>query len=348
MSELPYAHAGPCMQGQLRQVADDFQVCEIPICEPDGSGEHLWLWVRKRNANTEWVARQLARWAGVSPAAVSYAGLKDRYAVTEQGFSIHLPGRSDPDRGDFSVPDVEILRAERHSRKLKRGALRGNRFQIRIRQAQAEPTPLKECLSALGERGIANYFGEQRFGRCGSNLSAAEALFEGRLKSASRHQRSLYLSAARSYLFNHVVATRVRQQTWDKLLAGDILQLDGRSALFEADHQDDSLVQRMRELEVHPTGPLWGQGELATRAAARQLEEGCVNAFANYCRGLEQAGLKQARRALRVRVRELTGYWACATDFVISFELPAGSYATTVLREILFSLNTNDFQEEAR
>lgn len=333
--ELPYAYGGPAGTGRLRVEPEDFQVQEIPVCEPDGAGEHVWLWVRKRNANTEWVARQLARFAGITPREVSYAGLKDRRAITEQWFSVQLPGRADPDWSAARIEGVEILRAERHSRKLKRGALRGNRFRLRIRAFAGSRPELERRLDLIAHRGIPNYFGTQRFGREGNNIAAAAAMLRGEGPRVERHVRGLYLSSLRSFLFNRVLAVRVAAGTWEQALPGDALQLDGSRAWFIAERSDPDIEQRIRALDVHPTGPLWGRGRLATEGAARTLESAAMADYGDWCAGLERAGLEQDRRALRVAVRDLVYHWESEDSVILEFALPAGSYATSVLREAI-------------
>lgn len=332
---LPYAFGGPVGTGLLRAEPEDFQVQEIGICEPDGAGEHVWLWVRKRNANTEWVARQLARFAGVTPREVSYAGLKDRHAVTEQWFSVQLPGKADPDWSTARIEGVEILRAERHSRKLKRGALRGNRFRLHVRGYTGSRADLETRVAAIVGQGVPNFFGVQRFGRDGQNLTAAAAMLRGEGPRVDRHVRGLYLSAARSFLFNQVLAARVASASWAQVLLGDALQLDGSRSWFIADGSDPTLEQRIADLAVHPTGPLWGRGALGTQAAANELEAATLAAYSDWCKGLEHAGLEQDRRALRVAVRDIEAQWLDENDLVFQFSLPSGCYATTVLRELI-------------
>ncbi len=332
---LPYAFGGPVGTGLLRAEPEDFQVQEIGICEPDGTGEHVWLWVRKRDANTEWVARQLARFAGVTPREVSYAGLKDRHAVTEQWFSVQLPGKADPDWSAARIEGVEILRAERHSRKLKRGALRGNRFRLRIRAFSGARAALETRLATITRRGIPNYFGVQRFGRDGQNLAAAAAMLRGDGPRVDRHVRGLYLSSARSFLFNQVLAARVSSGSWEQMLLGDAIQLDGSRSWFIADGSDPTLEQRLADMAVHPTGPLWGRGALATQATANDVETSTLAAYSDWCAGLERAGLEQDRRALRVVVRDIEAQWLDENDVVLQFSLPSGCYATTVLRELI-------------
>ncbi|MFZ5622783.1 MAG: tRNA pseudouridine(13) synthase TruD [Pseudomonadota bacterium] len=334
-TDLPFAFGGPAGSGRLRVEPEDFVVREIPICAPDGSGEHVWLYIRKRNANTEWVARQIARFAGAAPRDVSFAGLKDRRAVTEQWFSVQLPGRADPDWDRLEVEGVTVLQAARHSRKLRRGALRGNRFEIRVRGFDGDRALAEARLRALAARGVPNYFGTQRFGRDGGNLEAAARMLRGESRRPARYERGLYLSAARSHLFNQVLAARVAAGTWDTLLDGDVLQLDGGRAWFVADAGDAELPRRLQGMEVHPTGPLWGRGDPATQGAARALELACLEPWREWCAGLERAGLEQDRRALRVRAAELSWSWADESELSLAFALPSGSYATALLHELV-------------
>lgn len=335
VTDLPHAFGGPVGSGRLRAEPEDFVVRELPVCEPDGAGEHVWLYLRKRDANTEWVARQLARCAGVTAREVSYAGLKDRHAVTEQWYSVQLPGKADPDWSAARIEGVEILRSVRHSRKLKRGALRGNAFVIRLRAFAGDVAAADERLRVIAVRGIPNYFGEQRFGRDGGNMTAALAMLRGEGPRPERHVRSLYLSALRSFLFNRVLGARVTDGSWERVVPGDALQLDGRRAWFVATAADDADTgTRIAALDLHPTGPLWGRGALPTGAAALQLEQDILADCGEICAGLERAGLEQDRRALRVRVQDLDWQWD-GSDLILRFALPAGSYATAVLRELV-------------
>lgn len=332
---LPCAWGGPRGRGRLRADPADFRVVEIPVTEPEGQGEHLWVYVRKTGANTDWVARALARHAGVSPAAVSYAGMKDRHAVTEQWFSIQMPGMDAPDWNVFAEPGVEILRMARHGRKLKRGALRGNRFSLVIRAFDGDQDCIEHRLGQIAAHGVPNYFGDQRFGRDGGNLAQADALFAGTLR-ASRTQRGLYLSAARSALFNRVLAERVRDGSWCAPRAGDVLQLDGRSACFVFDPDDATLAPRLEAMEVHCTGPLVGRGDTLVRDAALAAENVWLAPWRAWCEGLAKQGVEAARRSLRVRVADLEWHWnADERSLALRFALAAGSFATSVLRELV-------------
>ncbi|MFO1372895.1 MAG: tRNA pseudouridine(13) synthase TruD [Candidatus Competibacteraceae bacterium] len=333
--ELPYAHGQPNLRGRLRASPEDFQVSEQVDFSLDGVGEHVWLWVRKRNANTGWVARRLAQWAGVPPGAVSYAGLKDRRAVTEQWFSVHLPGRTEPDWAASPDSDFTVLKAVRHSRRLRRGALSGNLFRIVIRDLDGASAELATRLQRITATGVPNYFGEQRFGQAGGNLERAAAMLSGQEKVRDRHQRGLYLSAARSALFNAVLARRVSEQTWDQILPGEVLMLAGSHSIFTAAEVEDTLRQRVAAFDLHPTGPLWGAGDLRSGGAVRELEEAIAATLPVFRDGLAAAGLEQERRALRLPVSAATLEFPDTHTAVLGLQLPAGAYATTVLRELV-------------
>jgi len=333
--DLARAWGAPPASGSLRQQPEDFQVSEIPLLEPDGAGEHVWLWVRKRNANTPWVAEQLAAFAGVHPRQVSYAGLKDRHAVTQQWFSVQLPGHSMPDWDAMDEPTFTVLRYARHARKLRRGALRGNAFRICIHDLQADPAALEARLQLLAAGGVPNYFGEQRFGREGGNLRTADMLFRNPARRLGRNKRSLALSAARSYLFNRVLSERVAAGSWNQPLSGDAMQLQGSHSFFVALEVDAALQARVQAGDVHPTGPLHGRGVPPVAGDALALETRVLSAYPDWLRGLEAAGLKQERRALRLPVTELRWQQLAADQLVLEFSLPAGAYATSVLRELV-------------
>ncbi|MBS0193021.1 MAG: tRNA pseudouridine(13) synthase TruD [Proteobacteria bacterium] len=323
----------PALHARMRVVAEDFFVEELPAFEASGAGEHLLLTVEKRGMNTAFAAACIARWADVPESAVSYAGMKDRHAVTRQRFSVHLPGRDAPDVASLASDELRVLDATRHSRKLQRGALRGNRFVLVLRDVVGERDTIETRLLTIRERGFPNAFGEQRFGREGGNLDAARAMFAGR--RMRREQRSILLSAARSELFNRVLAARVADGSWETGLPGEVWMLDGSHSVFgpESDSATlDALTERAQRLDIHPTGPLWGRGELRTQVACRDLEIATLADAADLRVGLEQADLRQERRALRVPARDLTWEWLAADALRLSFELPPGSYATSLLQ----------------
>ena len=334
-AELPYAHGGPPLTGTLRAQPEDFRVDELAGFEPSGSGEHALLWVEKRGANTEFVARALARFAGVPDVAIGYAGMKDRHAVTTQRYTVHLPGKVDPDWSALADPEFRVLSATRHARKLPRGALEGNRFRIAVRDVAGAGTDAEALLARIAARGVPNYFGEQRFGRDGANLERALAMFRG--ARVKRHERGLLLSAARSALFNGVLAARVQQGIWDAPLEGDVYQLDGRGSIFGPEALTGELARRIAHGEIHPTGPLWGRGTLRTEGPTRALELDALESRAEVRAGLESAGLSQERRALRLPARGLAWSWPSDNCLQLDFSLATGAYATAVLRELVQS-----------
>ncbi|TYT25222.1 tRNA pseudouridine(13) synthase TruD [Luteimonas viscosa] len=337
---LPRAHGAPVLVARLRQVPEDFFVEEIDAFEADGAGEHLLLTLEKRGLNTAFVARRVAQWAGVPESAIGHAGLKDRHALTRQRFSVQLPGRADPPLEALAFEDaasgegLRVLQAVRHGRKLPRGALAGNRFILTLREVQGRREMVETRLQALAGRGVPNYFGEQRFGRDGGNLARALAMFAGR--RVRREERSLLLSAARSELFNRVLAQRVGQGNWDAGLEGEIWMLDGSRSVFGPEPFDAGLAARLAGFDIHPTAPLWGKGEPRTQGAARELEASVLGdePAMRLRAGLEAAGLRQERRATRLRPGQLTWQWPDEATLRLGFSLPPGAYATSVLAEL--------------
>ncbi|WNL47894.1 tRNA pseudouridine(13) synthase TruD [Dyella sp. BiH032] len=332
MSDLPYANGTPPLSAQLRSTPEDFRVEEVLGYEADGEGEHALLLVEKRGATTDWVARELARYAGVPPVAVGYAGLKDRHAVTRQTFSVQLAGKPDPDWSAFPHAEVKVISATRHARKLKRGALRGNRFVLVLRQVQGDRARAEEVLERIAARGVPNYFGEQRFGRGGGNVEQARAMFAGR--RVDRDKRQFLLSAARSHIFNEVLAARVERGAWDTPLEGELWSLAGSRSWFGPEPFDEVLADRLARGDIHPSGPLWGQGETPAGAEVAQLETQIAEANADLVAGLVAARMDQERRPLRLIPDQLQWRWLEGDALELTFGLPAGAYATVIVREL--------------
>jgi len=334
LHELPFAHGGPPLRGTLRSTPEDFFVDEALGFAPDGAGEHVYLRVEKRGANTDWVARELARFAGVDPAAVSYAGLKDRHAVTRQTFSLHLPGkRAEPDWAALGSTEFKVLEAQRNSRKLQRGALESNLFRLVVRNIDGDRAAAESVLKAIHDTGVPNYFGEQRFGREAGNVERARAMFAGR--RVQRHERSLLLSAARSHLFNLVLAERVRRGRWNLPLDGDVWTLSGTQSIFGPEPLTEDLIARNSSGDISPTGAMWGEGPLRTTGEVLAIETAIASAHPDLIQGLEKNGLKQARRSLRLLAADLRFNWTEGGDLELEFRLNSGSYATVILRELV-------------
>lgn len=334
MIALPLAFGAPLLKAAIRSAPEDFHVDEMPAFEATGEGEHLLLDIRKRGANTVAIAKRLAQWAGLPEMAISYAGQKDRHAVTTQRFSVHLPKRIAPNIASLESDEMQVIASTWHNRKLQRGALAGNRFKLVLRNVEGDVTAIGERLELIAARGIPNWFGEQRFGRDGGNVPAALAMFGGR--RVRKDQRSMFLSAARSALFNRVLAARVEQGNWDQPLDGEVWMLDGSRSVFGPEPFSEVLAERLARFDVHPSAPLWGAGELRSTDAAFDIEQQALadeQALALRA-GLEQAGLKQERRALRLRPALLQYQWLQPDALELSFALPPGCYATAVLHEL--------------
>jgi len=310
----------PVGRGVIRQQPQDFQVDEELGFEPCGEGEHLYLQICKTGLNTHDVAKQLADWAGIKPVDVGLSGLKDRQAVTSQWFSLYLPGTIDPDVTTLNADNLQVLAWGRHNRKLRRGEHFANRFALRIREFDGDPVELAARLARIADQGVPNYFGEQRFGRGGNNLLGAHQMWERRQREKNRQLRSFYLSAARSYLFNRLLSQRVTLGCWSSCIPGDV-------------EEPDTLNHT-----AWPTGPLWGRGRLPTSDQALALEEGLRQSFPLFCDGLEHAGLQQERRSLVLKPRDFRADLSALAEtgsFSLSFELPPGAFATSVLAELI-------------
>ena len=359
-----------CVSAKLKQSPEDFIVEENISLQFSDEGEHCWVYIQKRGCNTDWLAQQLANFCGVKQMAVSYAGMKDRHAVTSQWFSVQLPGLPTPDwqafEAMFSDGEVKVLHSQRHQKKLQRGALKSNTFTITLRDLHKcdahsadEKTEmiddqlnvqrddqlfdaLQQRCSLIAEKGVANYFGPQRFGRNANNLDQAEKFFLKPSRRLPRHKRSIYLSASRSWIFNCILSERIKQGVWDKRLPGDVFMLAGKSACFTdpvdtLDENTQEINERLLSGEIHPTAILWGEGDEMVSGLARALEMEVVDQFPVFRDGLIAARLKSQRRACRVIPQEMKS--SCQGEsFVVSFSLPAGCYATVVLAEIFSEL----------
>ncbi len=331
---LPAAHGAPVLSARFRETPEDFVVEELDGFEATGSGEHLLLTVRKRGMNTAFAAKRIAQWAGVAESAIGYAGLKDRHALTTQRFSVWLPKKVAPEIDTLRSHDLDVLGHTWHARKLPRGALAGNRFALTMREIKGDRDAIERRVREIAARGVPNYFGEQRFGRGGGNVEKALAMFAGR--RVKREERTHLLSAARSELFNRVLAARVADDAWDRGADGEVWILDGSRSVFGPEPWNDTLAARLAAFDIHPSGPLWGRGASRAQGDALAYEERALagDDASRLRTGLEAAGLNQERRSLRLRPAELAIEWPEPDALRLRFSLPAGCYATTVLAEL--------------
>ncbi len=334
-SALPafaYLYGKPASSGLLRSQKSDFKVFERIPFVPCGEGEHLFIHIRKTGANTAFVAKQLAQYFSVKESLVSYAGLKDRFAVTEQWFGVHVPGKQVYDLSDLNIEGVEVLSSKRHNKKLRIGSLEGNRFEITLRNV-SQIDELVRRWHVVSNFGVPNYFGEQRFGINGGNIEKAKHLFSGG-KVNDKKKRGMYLSTARSLIFNNVISQRIEKESFDTLMNGDVLMLANTQSVFLAKTIDESLEERHLNHDVDITAPMWGAGELMTTTDALAFEQSVATQQPVFCEGLPRFGLKQERRRIRLVMKE-PKIEVDNDTVTLSFFLPAGAYATTIMRELI-------------
>lgn len=342
--KIPMLAASPCAitAATFKSSPADFIVTEHLGFDLSGDGEHLCLYIEKTNANTGYIAKKLSEWAGIPERDVGYSGLKDRFAITRQWFSLRLPKKIAPDT-PFCHGEATVLSSTWHSKKIARGTHRSNAFDIILRHVEGDTDAIEQQLSSIASDGVPNYFGLQRFGHQGNNLIKVQGLFDGSIpsKRVRRNERGMLLSSARSFLFNAMLAERVKDGTWNQAVAGDVFNLDGSGSVFSVDKLDDDIIARVSAHDIHPTCAMWGRGELKTTGSILALEQRIAHTHDILSRGLESAGLKQERRATRLIPQNLS--WACdASDdktLSLHFSLPKGCYATSVLAALVATLD---------
>lgn len=330
--DFNFLHGKPKSTGIYKQRCEDFIVKEDLGFELTGEGEHVCLWIQKIGENTQYLARQLAKFAQIPARNVSYAGLKDRQGDTWQWFSLHIPGKITPDFTLFESPGVTIHKVIRHHKKIKTGALAGNFFSITLREISDKPS-LEAALINV-QKGVPNYFGEQRFGFDGHNVTAAVLMFTGR-KIKDRFKRGMYLSAARSYLFNQVVSARIADKLYSQPLHGDCVQFVGNRSFFPLPDIEALSLQRLQSREICLTAPLWGAGELTSESDAKHYEIEKLQGYEILQAGLAKNGLRQERRPLLLIADDLSSTWIDEQTVCLNFYLPSGCYATSLLRELI-------------
>jgi tRNA pseudouridine13 synthase len=334
VSELPYATAKSLSaRGKIRTVPEDFRVEELPAYPPSGQGEHVYVHFEKSGLTTQEALARIAKALNVDARAAGVAGQKDKHAVTTQWAS--FTGTTPEAATSLELANIRVLAASRHTNKLRTGHLRGNRFELRLRDTDRVDV-VTEVLTELSRIGVPNYYGEQRFGIGERNYERALAFVTGKVAPPrDRFQRKLLFSALQSALFNAWLAQRILLGTYDRPILGDILRKEDTGGLFVNADQADA-ERRMQAWEVSPTGPMFG-------ASMRSPE---ADALAHETTILDESGLslellgrhaklgEGTRRSARVRPTE---WRVCAEGdaVLLAFDLPKGSYATAVLREVM-------------
>ncbi len=337
---LPRAYGEPLGAGVLRREPADFFVDEVMEVDHSDDGEHLWLHVEKTALNTADVAKHFARVCEVPQRNVGYAGRKDRNAVTRQWFSVQLPGRPDPQNSELEITGLKILSSVRHNQKLRTGGLQGNNFNIRIRDIELDESALTARIALIQVNGVANYFGEQRFGRGGSNIRQALDWFGGRFKPKSRDRRSMMLSASRSALFNAALAQQLplHNAEWPLPEEGDWLLLGnsgGAGFLSPATSSAEwsEVERRFSTQQLQPALPLWGERGKVDAELWEKWRVLLEPVSSELVAGLGRQRLNMDWRRARVAVPGLRASYENGT-LQLSMFLPSGSFATAVIREI--------------
>lgn len=329
MLQCPFAWGGPVSVGRMRVLPEHFRVIETLDVSFDAEGEFDWVYIEKTGLTTPEAADLLKGFSGARD--ISYSGLKDKHAVTRQWFSLHMLGAASADWSAFSDSRIKVLRSERHRRKLRRGTHRYNHFELVL--SGVTLAQLEQRISTLAQRGVPNYFGEQRFGRHGENIEAAQRWLLGGGK-VSRFKRGLWLSVVRAQLFNAVLAGRVAAGNWNTALAGDLFALGDGNSVFQ-DVLCEELAHRLETGEIHPTGPLPGKvGRTAPVNAAADCENRLLEPYAPVVAALVKRGVEAARRPLRVIPKGLAAEPA-DEGVRLAFSLPRGCFATALVRELI-------------
>jgi len=337
-SLLPRLHGRPVGAARFKLRPEDFQVEEVLGFDPSGEGEHCLLWIEKTGLNSNDVASHIAGRLGIRKRLVSHCGLKDRHAVTRQWFSLHLPGQASPRAEELASEGLSVLAITRNGRKLRRGSHDGNRFTIRLRECEFTDEQARARWNQITARGVPNYFGPQRFGRDGGNVRQALRMFSGDLVVRDRALRGILISAARSFLFNAILGERLERGSWERVLEGEVFGFADNLSLVLPERCRGDEARRVAAGSLELTAPLWGGiGALQSRDVVRALEEEIVARHPELCAGLEELGLRHERRVIRLVPENSHLTWEGGDELVISFDLPKGTYATTVLRELVES-----------
>jgi len=333
MSGKPlYPYGMPVISGSLKSHAEDFKVTENLGFEPTGEGEHLFLWIEKSMLTTLELIECVARDFSVKHRDIGYSGLKDKFAVTRQWLSLHLPGQMKR----LEIPDIseyKLMDQVWHDKKLRPGTHRSNQFDVIIRNVEAVPETTRQQLDLIRSQGFANYFGQQRFGRRDDNVEQALHAFTTprRARKLSRNKRSLYLSALRSFLFNFILSRRIQQGYWNKPVPGDVFMLSGSQSIFY-EPIDDALLERFGQFDLSSTICLYGSGKRLLQGYALELEDQVLAEYRAIEQVLIQQKAKLQMRATRVAVQELKLHHDPIENTLhINVTLPCGSYLTSLL-----------------
>ena len=340
-----YAWSKPPVAGELKSSPQDFYVEEELGFEPEGKGEHLYLFIEKQGVNTEFLARLIAKYADLAGNKVTYSGLKDRHAVTRQWFCLHVLNQVIDIQALMSAisaelrddESIKLVQMERHPRKLKVGVHKTNRFVLRLRHLTGNLDDLKDRLALVALEGVPNYFGPQRFGINGNNLEqGARWLAKGpNPKKRLTKTESFWLSAIRSWFFNQALSDQVASGLWGQVFIDDRVQLQGTQSSFKVEELDANLLRRLHQLDLHPQLPLANKGALSDTSILRAHSmEQSWKQDDDLLDQLCQLSLGREQRSTRVIPENMV--WELLNEqLIVQFSLPKGCFATSVLRELI-------------
>ncbi|WP_047045410.1 tRNA pseudouridine(13) synthase TruD [Vibrio mexicanus] len=334
LSSLAYLSGKPVAKAKIKAKPEHFKVVENLGFDFTGSGEHLMVRIRKTGENTSFVANELAKACGVKSKDVSWAGLKDRHAVTEQWLSVHLPKGETPDFSEFlaAYPSVEILATDRHNKKLRPGDLQGNSFELTLSEV-TDVHDVLQRLESIAKTGVPNYFGAQRFGNGGNNLDEARRWGRENVRTRNQNKRSLYLSAARSWIFNQIVSDRIEQSIFSTLVEGDIALATEERVIVDTSNiaeLNEKVAQGIAEISA----AMAGDNQLPTSEKALELEQPHLDAEPDLMALIRGNRMRHERRAISL-VPEGLQWEAQGDNIVLRFALDAGCFATSIVRELV-------------
>jgi len=323
------------VEAELRASPEDFEVEEVPAYAPAGSGVHVLAFIEKRELTTREAVRQLCEAVGADVANAGWAGLKDRHAVARQWVSLF--GVTPERLLAVETEGLRVLEAAHHPHKLRTGHLRANRFRIRLRKVDPSGIErLREVLSRIETLGLPNYYGEQRFGRSGDNAERALRWVLGKSRPPRKaFNRKLEMSALQSELFNRCVAERVTDTALGRVYPGDLMKRHDTGGLFAVEDELEEAQARADRWEISPTGPILGAKMRWPAGEARMREEALLHSVELTLEHLvkwKRVG-PGTRRFVRVSVPKID-VTVSDNTVELDFTLPAGSYATILIREI--------------
>ncbi|WP_194755796.1 tRNA pseudouridine(13) synthase TruD [Aliidiomarina indica] len=344
-SELPRLLGNSSVSGVYKNKPEDFEVIEVLGFSPEvvEKGQQHWLRIRKVGVNTAAIEKQLSRALKIHPRDIGYSGMKDRMAVTEQWFSVQLPALQSMDwpawfaehmhAEVFPGGQVTLLEAVRSHRKLRRGVHKANHFRLRLKAVENADDLTQRVQQLVAGGAVANYFGPQRFGKHGDNVGQAMRMIQGEFQVRDRKLRSILLSSVRSFLFNQYLAQRI-QSNLPYVNEGDVLILEGSQSYFTVSADDKDIVERVQSGDVHVSGPMFGEAPSPAKGRPAELEQHVLDQFPALYEGLCAARMGHERRPLWLRISDLALTWPEETVAELSFTLPAGAFATSVLAEL--------------